>query len=168
MRSKQGSTSHVPASVCHPLPTKQAQAQPHRWVAWVITVHSRMAPLLSLQRPNMETTVWKPFQIAEAWGMKSRKGTDCNLSGHYTHYVPTASRPTTSNTEPQEGKHLRITHLYLGFGFVLEITLQGAALVFASTLCCQVLEIGRQPGPWARGQPSSSCSTEVKAGWQST
>lgn len=31
--------------------------------------------------------------------------------------------------------------------FVLEFTLQGAALVFASTLCCQVLEIGRQPGP---------------------
>lgn len=23
--------------------------------------------------------------IAEAWGMKSGQGTNCNLSGHYTH-----------------------------------------------------------------------------------
>lgn len=65
------------------------------------------------------------ISIAEALGMKSGQGTDCNLSGHYTHYVPTDSRPTTSNTDPQEGTHLRKTHLYLGFGFVLEITLQG-------------------------------------------
>lgn len=75
--------------------------------------------------------------------MKSGQGTDHNLSGHHTLYVPIESRPTTSNTDLQEGKHLHVTHLYLGFGFVLE----GAALVFASTSCCQVLEIGRQPGP---------------------
>lgn len=103
--------------------------------------------------------------------MKSGQGTVCDLSGHDPHYVPAHPRPTAPKTDPQEGKHLYITHLYLGFGLVLEIILCRGSVVFASTLCCQELKIGTvsfsRTGPLAKGQ-LSSYPTEVKAGWKST
>lgn len=92
--------------------------------------------------------------------MKSGQGTVCDLSGHNPHYVPAHPRPTAPKTDPQEGKHLHITHLYLGFGLVLEIILCRGSVVFSSTLCCQVLEmeqsasLGQDPWPRANHPPT--------------
>lgn len=73
---------------------------------------------------------------------------------HYTRYFSADCRPTTPNTDPQEEKHVRITFVPWICFCLRDFTLQGGALVFANTLCCQVLETGRQsasleqdPGP---------------------
>ena len=40
------------------------------------------------------------ISVVEVWSLTSGQGSGCNLSGHYTHYVPTDFRPTISNTDP--------------------------------------------------------------------
>lgn len=71
-----------------------------RRVAWFITVHSRTAPLPTLQT-QLGTQLWNGSHVNSCGlGREVRVGTDCNLRGHHTH-VPIHSRPTTT-TDPRK------------------------------------------------------------------
>lgn len=111
------------------------------------------------------------ISIAEAWGMKSGQRTDCNLSGHYTHYAPIDSRPQHPTQTPRKGNTYNTFVPWVWFclgnyfaGGSLSVCKH---LMLPSTRDREIASFSRA-GPWARGQASSSCPTEVKAGWQAT
>lgn len=100
--------------------------------------------------------------------MKSGQRTDCNLSGHYTHYAPIDSRPQHPTQTPRKGDtFVPCVWFCLGDYFAGGSLSVCKHLMLPSTRDRETASFSRA-GPWARGQASSSCPTEVKAGWQAT